>query len=359
MAAWVKGGATDAGTAIGAAVSLLAKARAPVIAGLSADVAAIRAAYDLAGRIGASIDTAGAVGTYAELGALSRVGAITSTPAEAVGRADAVLVIGAAPWRTPLLKRLSETKPTRGRASGSDRALLALGAGADSSKATFSHPAEDGLAEAVADLRAYGKGHLAGDTPQAKLVAHLTAAQYGVLLYDPAELGELGVEMLQGFAMELNETTRCFTLAMSGADQDRAVVPVAAWLTGQAPRSGFGRRVPEHDPWRFDVARQVAAGEVDAVIWLAALPVDRPDWLAAVPSVALAAEAEASLADVVIAVGRPGRDLGGVLWNEQRAALTYWPASAPTDLPSAASVLGSLRDRLAEGRAASRSEPAC
>ncbi len=359
MAAWVKGGATDADTAIGAAVSLLAKARAPVIAGLSADVAAIRAAYDLAGRIGASIDTAGAVGTYAELGALSRVGAMTSTPAEAVGRADAVLVVGAAPWHTPLLKRLTGAKPTRGRAAGADRTLLALGAGSEGSKAALSCPSAGGLAEAVAELRAYAKGHLAGDTPQAELVARISAAQYGVLLYDPAELGELGVEMLQGFAMELNETTRCFTLAVAGPDQDRAVVPVAAWLTGQAPRSGFGRRVPEHDPWRFDVARQVAVGEVDAVIWLATLPVDRPEWLASVPSVALVAEAEASLADVVIAVGRPGRDLGGVLWNEQRAALTYWPASAPTDLPSAASVLGALTERLAEGRVASRSEPAC
>ena len=95
------------------------------------------------------------------------------------------------------------------------------------------------------------------------------------------------------------------------------------------------------------------------MIWLATLPVDRPEWLASVPSVALVAEAEASLADVVIAVGRPGRDLGGVLGNEQRAALTYWPASAPTDLPSAASVLGALTERLAEGRVASRSEPAC
>lgn len=359
MAAWVKGGATDAGTAIEAAVSLLAKARAPVIAGLSADVAAIRAAYDLAGRIGASIDTAGAVGTYAELGSLSRVGAMTSTPVEAVGRADAVLVVGAATWHTPLIKRLAESKPTRGRAAGSDRALLALGAGPEGSQAALSCPATGGLAEAVAELRAYAKGHLAGDTPQAKLVARIAAAQYGVLLYDPAELGELGVEMLQGFAMELNETTRCFTLSVAGPDQDRAVVPVAAWLTGQAPRSGFGRRVPEHDPWRFDVARQVAAGEVDAVVWLAALPVDRPNWLAAVPSVALVAEAEASLADVVIAVGRPGRDLGGVLWNEQRAALTYWPASAPTDLPSAASVLGALTERLVEAGAVSRSEPAC
>ena len=80
------------------APSLLAKARAPVIAGLSADVAAIRAAYDLAGRIGASIDTAGAVGTYAELGALSRVGAMTSTPAEAVIGLSMTSATGVPSW---------------------------------------------------------------------------------------------------------------------------------------------------------------------------------------------------------------------------------------------------------------------
>jgi formylmethanofuran dehydrogenase subunit B len=136
-------------------------------------------------------------------------------------------------------------------------------------------------------------------------------------------------------------------------------VPVSAWMTGQAPRSGFGRRVPEHDPWRFDAARQVAAGEADAVLWLASVPVGRPDWLSAIPSVALVADGEAKAGEIVIAVGQPGRDHGGVLWNEPRAALTYWPASAPTDLPSAASILGALKERLITGQAASRSEPAC
>lgn len=356
MAAWVKGGATDAGTAVEAAASLLAKARAPVIAGLSADVAAIRAAYDLAGRIGASVDTAGAAGTYAELGALSRVGALTTTPAEAVGRADTVLVVGAAPWQAPLMKRLIDAKPTRGRAAGSDRALLAVGANAG---AALAWPADDGLPEAVAELRAYARGHLAGDALPGQIASRLAAAQYGVLLYDPAELGEFGVEMLQGLAMELSETTRCFTLAVGAAGQDRAVVPVSAWTTGQAPRSGFGRRVPEHDPWRFDAARQVAAGEADAVLWLGAVPVARPDWLSAVPSVALVAEGEAQAAEVVISVGQPGRDHGGVLWNEQRAALTFWPATAPSDLPSAASVLAALKERLATVQAASRSDSAC
>jgi formylmethanofuran dehydrogenase subunit B len=356
MAAWVKGDATDAGTAIEAAASLLARARAPVIAGLSADVAAIRAAYDLAGRIGASVDTAGAAGTYAELGALSRVGALTTTPAEAVGRADVVLVVGASPWQAPLLKRLIEAKPTRGRAAGADRVLMALGANAT---AALAWVAEGGLPEAVGAVRAYARGHLAGDAMPGQIAARLAAAQYGVLLYDPAELGALGVEMLQGLAMELSETTRCFTLAIGGAGQDRAVVPVAAWTTGQAPRSGFGRRVPEHDPWRFDAARQVAAGEADAVLWLAAVPVARPGWLARVPSVALVAEAEAQSAEVVIAVGQPGRDHNGVLWNEQRAALTFWPASAPSDRPSAAAVLSALMERLVTGQAASRSEAAC
>src|SRR3954469_11428339 len=174
MTAWVKGDATDAGTAIEAAASLLAKARAPVIAGLSADVAAIRAAYDLAGRIGASVDTAGSAGTYAELGSLSRVGALTSTPAEAIGRADMVLVVGAAPWQAPLLKRLVDDKPSRGRAAGSDRTVLAVGANAT---ASLSWPAEGGLTEAVGVLRAYARGHLAGDDLPGQIAARLAAAQ--------------------------------------------------------------------------------------------------------------------------------------------------------------------------------------
>jgi formylmethanofuran dehydrogenase subunit B len=355
MAAWVKGGATDADTAIEAAAALFAKARAPVIAGLSADVAGIRAAYDLAGRLGASIDTAGAASTYAELGSLSRVGALTTTPAEAVGRADVVLVVGAAPWRAPLMKRLTESKPVRGRAAGADRAILAVGA---NTAAALTWSAEGGLPEAIGVLRAHVRGHLGGATLPAQIAGRIAAAQYGVLLYDPAELGELGTEMLQGLAAEISETTRCFTLS-TGGGQDRAVVPVSAWLTGQAPRSGFGRGVPEHDPWRFDVARQVAAGEVDAVLWLAAVPVPRPDWLGSVPSVALVADAEASLTDVVITVGQPGRDHGGVLWSEPRAALTYWPAEAPSDLPNAAAVLAALTARLVPGATASRSKPAC
>jgi formylmethanofuran dehydrogenase subunit B len=345
-------------TALAAATGLLGSARTPVIAGLNAEVSAIRAAYDLAGRVGASLDTLGAAGTYAELGSLSRAGAMTSTPAEVVGRADAVLVVGARPWKTDLAGRILDSRPTRGRAAGAERSLLSLGAGAP--QAALTVPSEGGLLPGLALLRAHFRGHLAEPSATADLARRLAASQYVAVLYDPAEVGEMGVETIQGLVIDLNDTTRAFSLAVSGQgeNQDRAVVPVAAWTTGQAPRVGLGRRVPEHDPWRFDAARQVAAGEADAALWLASVPAPAPDWLNRIPSIALVGDASPDAAEVVIAVGVPGRDLGGVLWNETRGALTYWPprtgGAGAADLPSAASVLGQLTDRLA-----GRSDTAC
>ncbi len=45
-------------------------------------------------------------------------------------------------------------------------------------------------------------------------------------------------------------------------------------------------------------------------------------------------------------------------WTLERAALTFRPASAPSELPSAASVLGALKKRLVAGHA-TRSASAC
>ena len=338
MTAWVKGDATDAEGAIAAAAALLAAAHAPVFAGLNADVAAIRAAYRLAGTIGASLDTQGAAGTYADLGALARVGAMTTTPAEAHGRADVALVVGTKADAAALVSALRGGKPVRGRAAGADRQVLAVG-GASA----------EALASDLALLRAYAKGHLKDESALNDVARALYAAQYGVVLYDPAELGELGVEMLQGLVRDVNEVTRCFALSLGDSDQDRSVIQVAAWTTGQAPRTGFGRKVPEHDPWRFDAARQVSAGEADAALWLSSLPATRPDWLGAVPAIAIVGEgspeAVPGTAEIVIAVGVPGASAGGVLWNEGRAALTYRPGAGGG--PSAADVLARIEHHIA------------
>ncbi|AWN37454.1 formyltransferase [Methylobacterium radiodurans] len=346
MAAWVKGGATDADAAVEAAAALLSSARAPVFAGLNAEVAAIRAAYDLAGRIGASVDSAGGEATYADLGALARVGAMQAPPAEVVGRADAVLLVGEAPGRSPLVERLRATKPVRGRAAGAERRVLSL-------------PGTGDLAVRLAHLRAHARGHMTSDAELSETARALSAALYGAVLYDPGELGTLGIEMLQGLVMDLNEATRCFALSLGDGTQDRAALQVAAWTTGQATRVGFGRRVPEQDPWRFDAARQVEAGEADVALWLASLPTARPDWLKTLPAVALVGgEASPDIAEVVIRVGEPGRETGGVLWNEGRAGLSYRAPEQAGDLPSAAEIIVRIAAAVAGRNALASRAPA-
>lgn len=358
MAAWVKGGATDAEAAIDAAVALLRAARTPVVAGLSAELSATRAAYRLAEAIGASMDPAGSVSLYAELGPLSRSGGLATTPSEAVGRADAVLIVGNAPWDRPIVQEIAESVPSRGRASGSDRTILSLGGTRNGATRHVAYPAESGgLAVAVAHLRAFVKGHLAGEDAYADLAKRLLSAQFGVVLYDAAELGEPGVEMLQGLIKDLNDTTRFFALGLADPFQGRALTQLAAWTTGQPPRVGFGRHLPEHDPWRFDSARQIAAGEADAALWLASLPAPRPDWLGSLPAIAIVGEgspeAAGDVAEIVIAVGVPGESVGGALWHERRAAITYVPPAGQPAKLSAAAVLDAIRDRLMQQKGAS------
>jgi formylmethanofuran dehydrogenase subunit B len=358
MAAWVKGGATDADAAVEAAATLLASAQAPIVAGLCAELSAVRAAYHLADAIGASVDPVAGPALYAELGPLSRSGGMLTTPAETTGRADAVLVVGNAPWERAVVQEIAESAPTRGRAAGAERTLLSLGGPGNGATRHVAYPAEaGGLAVSVAHLRAYLKGHLAGETAYGDLAKRLASAQYGVVLYDPAELGELGVEMLQGMIKDLNEVTRFFALPVSDPYQGRALLQLSAWTTGQAPRVGFGRHVPEHDPWRFDSARQIAAGEVDVAVWLASLPAPRPDWLGTLPAIAIVGEgspeATGDAAEIVIAVGVPGESAGGSVWNDRRATITYAPPSGQTTALTAAGVLAAIQDRLVQKKGAS------
>lgn len=358
MAAWVKGGATDAAKAIDAAAALLAAARTPVVTGLCAELSAVRAAYGLADAIGASVDPVAGPALYAELGSLSRTGTMTTTPAEAVGRADAVLIVGNGPWDRPIIQTVAETKPSRGRAAGAERTILSLGGPRNGATRHVAYPAEaGGLAVSIAHLRAYLKGHLARETAYADLARRLAAAHYGVVLYEAGEIGEIGVEMLQGLVKDLNDVTRFFTLPVSDPFQGRALLQLSAWTTGQAPRVGFGRHLPEHDPWRFDSARQIRDGEADAALWLASLPAPRPDWLSTLPTVAIVGEgspeAAGDAAEIVIAVGVPGETVGGALWNERRATVTYSPPAGPAAELGAAGVLAAIHDRLVQRKTAS------
>lgn len=349
MTAWIDGQAVERDEAIAAAAALLAGAHGPVIAGLCAEAAALQAAFDLARAIGASLDPAAGSGLYADLGALAAGGAMTTTAAEARGRADLVLALGAAPWSSGLLAELAAEPPPRGRAAGQSRALLALGGPGDGGIQHVAYPADGaGLAADIGLLRSLVAGRVAGPHPLADLAARLRAALYGVVVYDPAEVGALGAEMLNGLVKDLNEVTRCFALPLGDAYQGRAAAQVAAWSTGQGPRVGFGRGTPEHDPWRFDAERQAASGEIDAALWLASLPAPLPAWTRTVPTVALLGAPKGDEAQVVIGVGVPGEAFGAALWHPRRAAIAWHEGDSPRPEapPPAAAILADLQARL-------------
>ncbi|WP_063838480.1 hypothetical protein [Methylobacterium variabile] len=355
MTAWIDGQAADRNEAVAAAAALLAGARSPLIAGLCAEVAAVQAAFDLARAIGASLDPAAGAALYDDLGALAAGGAMTTTPAEARGRADLVLALGRAPWESGLMRDLAAEGPGRGRAAGRPRALLSLGGPGDGAIQHVAYPVDEaGLPAAVGLLRGLVAGRIAGTHPLADLSVRLREALYGVVLYDPAETGALGAEMLNGLVKDLNESTRCFALPLGDPHQGRAVAQVSAWSTGQGPRVGFGRGTPEHDPWRFDAQRQVAAGEVDAALWLASLPAPLPAWTRTLPTVALlgtpkGGEIGGDAARIVIGVGVPGEAFGAALWHPRRAAIAWQdpaPGAEPQALPPAAAILADLLARL-------------
>ncbi len=360
MAAWVKGTPVDLGEALRAGGRLLGQARMPVVTGLVCEVDAIRAAYRLAFDLGGALDPAESTPLYADLDVLAGAGMMTTTESETIGRADVVVVIGSA-VDLPLIADIAAQGPSRGTAAGTARTLVAIGprdgpAAAMGGSAQRHRVAVDraSLPAALAALRALVNGRL-GASPAApgltRIATIIGEAAFGVVVYNPADLSAMAVEMLQGLVKDINRVRRFSSLPVSANFQQQAVLRVGAWTTGGAPRVGFGRGFPEHDPWRFDAARLIAAGEADAAVWLASLPAPAPDWLGKVPGVALLGQASGGEADIVIRVAVPGETASGILWDARRGALVHKNANRSDNQPTAADVLASIGEAARNERA--------
>ncbi|MFG1394958.1 formyltransferase [Xanthobacter agilis] len=318
----------------------MARAQTPIVAGLGGDVEALRAAFRLAQASGAALDGSDLDGAYSELSVLAASGAMATTPAEARARADLLLLVGRATDHAVTDFTCAGTPPRQ--AAGTERRVIALGgirAGAEAM------PAPAGLVPTLGLLRAALASRPSARPEHADVARALKGARFGVVLYDPAELGEMGVDMVLGLVRDLNATTRFSSCALV-EPAARLVVAVSAWTLGQAPRSGLGRGVPEHDPWRFNAERQVCSGEADTLVWVHP-SVPPPPWTRSLPALALLADPRGDEADIVVAVAAPGRDSAGTLWDAERATMTFRPATAPrTDRPAAAVILDALTERV-------------
>src|SRR5262249_54023451 len=219
-------------------------------------------------------------------------GMMLTTPSEARVRADTLLLVGSG-----LEKEAPELERWLGLGSDAKRTILRLcpGRGAKPTHGeTVVGRDPDQLATVLAALRARIADRPAGKTcvsakAIADLAARLKAARFGVAVWSASSLDPLVIEMLCGLVADLNAHTRFTAFSIAPGDNAVGVLQACGWMTGFPMRTGFGRGYPEHDSWRFDGARMVAAREADCVLWVSAYRATMPPWADGPPVIALTA----------------------------------------------------------------------
>jgi formylmethanofuran dehydrogenase subunit B len=212
-----------------------------------------------------------------------------------------------------------------------------------------------GIAALSLLLRDRWPGRASADLPidaLSEIARQLREARYGAIVWDlstyAATTAELVVEYVADILRRLNARTRCVGLPLGGSGNALGAMQAALWQTGWPLRVSFAEGVPSHDPWRHDAARISAAGETDAVFWVAALAAEPPPMTSA-PVIALVAD-DAELAAptaVEIRVGIPGVDHGGEFVRSDAVIAVPLVAVRASDRPSVADVARAVLGRLA------------
>ena len=358
----INGQAVDINTAIGAAAALLANSRQPLFGGLGADVAGARALYRLACETGAICDAAGGTALMHGLRALQDRGAFTTTLAEVRNRADLVVCMTGAPTqRQPEFYRRCGVGEVRADGSTLARHVVVFGDLAAGTVSALPTSAPSVTSEAlhgqgdlfttVSVLAALVAGRAVRNPPAQllALAARLLAARYAVIVWEGAALpaqGALVVEAINTIVGTLNQSTRAATLPLGGGDGAGTVNQVFAWLGGLPLRSRLGLAGLEHEPLRFDAARLLADGAVDALLWVASFGTEPAPPAANLPRIVVAHPDTALPATqcetVFIPVATPGIGSPGQLFRTDGVVLMPLSAMVPAQLPTVAEVVSRL-----------------
>lgn len=356
--------------AIARAAQLLGRSRAPLFAGLAADVAGVRAALRVAERTGAVVDDLGSDGLFRNLRVLQDSGWMTTTLSEIRNRMDAMLIVGPDPAQAypRFYERCVAASDTMFGARNGVRRLFRLGAPAADTNA---NPAsleitqllcgDTELPGALAALRALINGRtiaadrIAGMSLAAlnEIAAVLRNAEYGVVVWSAAAFdavsAELIVQVLVELVRDLNRTTRCSGLPLGGNDNLIGANQTCTWQYGLPLRTSFAGGVPVHDPLLNSARRRLAAVETDAVVWISAFRDTVP---AGLPANLIALAPPGTKFDrapaVQIPVGTPGIDHAGQIFRMDNVVALPLHGLLQRNLPSVADVLDRIAQALAK-----------
>lgn len=340
--------------ALRVAAEWLHAARQPLLAGWGADVAAARALYPLACRLGAVSDVCGGEPLAQALRAQQDRGGYTATLAEVRRHADLIVCVGSWPAeRAPRLferllagRDLSPAIVVLGDDLKPPRSVTVEGRSTDIESLA---PGQDLPATAALLHLALVRPARCPDERLRTLAERLRSARYAVLMWEPGQLGAqagLVIERLQGLIGRLNLTGRAAGFPLGGAGGAATAQAVHTWLSGLPLRTQVGPRGLEHDGLRLSTERLLADRAVDLLLWVGTFPDqrppdgDRPRILLGPPSLAGALGHES--ATIFLPVGTPGVDHAGHLVRCDSVVMLPLRPARPSVLPSVAETVMAL-----------------
>ena len=349
--------------ALDAAAEALRLARRPLLAGLGTDVAGMRAVLALAERCGAVLDHLHGIAMGRQLRVLQSRGLTLTTLSEVRNRADLVLLLGVdlnADFQR-FAERCLAPADTLEPARRQRRQVFYLGPKSAAPKhcpvpvTALPCPVEQ-LPARLDLLRA----RMIGRAVQAEvrtlrmlqpLLDALASAEYAAVAWAPGQLPAGSADLLISSACELvaeiNKTRRAAGLSLGGNDGGQSALACSAWITGYPLPVSYAGEVLDHDPLRFETARLLAKGEVDALLWLSSFS-DRPPPPTDLPRIAIgtAGTVQPAANTICLPTGTPGVDHAGQLIRTDGVVALPVQALLDRKLPSAAKVLDALRARL-------------
>lgn len=358
-------------SAIAKAAEILKQSKHPLIGGLATDIHGMRAVMNLAGTARASLDHMNGYSSMRNLLVLQNSGWQVTTLTEVRNRVDLLVVIGTDIVGSfpKFFERLIWNKETLFGQDTSTREVVYLG-GRDLNTSAGVSPAGkqpdvlpcdlDRLPEVLAALRAITTGkplaakEVAGISAEAlsKLAERLKAAKYGVIAWSASALNiphaELAIQSITSLVAEINKTTRCSGLPLSGNEGDVGAYNTSAWISGYPLRSSYRRDHPDYDPYHYDTKVLLAEGEADALLWINSFNPKRLPAENSLPNIVIGHPATqfAQEPAVFIPVATPGIEIKGIQFRSDSSVALPLQQLRQTTLPSVANVLAAIESGL-------------
>jgi formylmethanofuran dehydrogenase subunit B len=367
-AARIDGRETTLDEALAAAAARLARARAPLVLGLSGTtIEAQREAVAIADRLGATIDLAHAADAAPAVAAYQAVGAVGATLGEVKNRADVVVYWGVDPVATHPRHASRYAVDPVGRFVPEGRAGRFVVLVLDATMPPYL--AADEVvrvpqAQQPAALRVLG-ALVRGITLDAaevqaacgvplellsRLADRMRRARYGALFHG-AKLGRVGgaaaVEAALRLVRDLNGVTRFVALPMGGPGNPAGAEAVLTWQAGFPHAVDFASGVPRYRPGEASAESRLRRGACDAVLLVGVGAADdlSAEAAAAMDGLPLVEVAPGASRGVAIDAAPPAVSAGGTVMRCDGVTLPL-RAVIPSDRPDEAAVLRGLRAAL-------------